>query len=134
MLRMELQIPSYYSLSWKTTGITGGPSHPNSDTFHDLSILMSVRWAGEMPLPPKVFAKEHIHGICHLHAHTLPLAVSILNWYEFLLEFASDSDVSQIAQDLEKVACWLEVPITMACTTSSDENQLECISRERQEY
>ena len=95
---------------------------------------MSVKQAGEISLPPELFTKEHIHGICHLHAHASLLAVVILNAYKSLLEFASDSDVAQTAQNLEKVTHWHEVPITMACTTSSDKNQLECISRERQGY
>ena len=111
--------------------VTEDPRHPNSDTFHDLSILMSVRWAGDMPIPPELFSEKQICGICHLHAYASSLAVSILNGCECLLELASGSDVAQLVQDLEKVAIWHEVPITMACTTSSDKNHLECLRRER---
>ena len=95
---------------------------------------MNARWPGEMPFPPELLKDEQIHNISHLHAHTFLLAVGILNGYECLLEFVSDCDIAQIAQDLEKVACWHEVPISIMCTTSSDRNHLECISRERQEY
>ena len=62
------------------------------------------------------------------------MAVDILNGYECLLEFASDCDIAQIAQYLEKVICWHEVPVSIMHTTSSEKNHVECISRERQEY
>ena len=133
MLRMELHSPSYYSLSGETAGVNIDPNN-HSDTLHNLSLLMHVRWAGEMLLPPEVFTEDQIHGICHLHAHESSLAVSMLNECECLLEFASGCDIAQIAQDLEKVAYWHEVPISIMYTTSSDRNHLECINRERQQY
>ena len=110
MLRMELCSPSYYSLTRETAGIIGGPDHPNSDALHDLSLLMSVRHAGEMPLPLELFTKEQICRISHLPAHALLLTVSILNGYESLLEFASDSDITQIAQNLVKVYVGMRYP------------------------
>ena len=87
-------------------GVTSGPNHPSSDIFHDLLILMSVRYAGEMPLPSEVFNNKHLCGICHLYTNASLLAVNMLNQYECSLEFASENDVAQIAQDLGKVACW----------------------------
>ena len=123
MSRMELCSPSYYSLIGETAGEMGDPDS-HSDTVHNHSLLMNVRQPGEMPFPPGLFTKEQIHSICCLHAHALPLAVGILNRYECLLEFASDCDITQIAQDLEKVTCCHEVPVSVTCTTCSDRNTL----------
>ena len=128
---MVLCSPSYYSLSGETVE-SNGDCCSHSDAVHNL--LMTVRQGGEILLPSELFTNEPIHKICHLNAHASLIAVDILNGYECLFEFASDFDIAQIAQDLEKVVCWHEVPVSIMCTTSSERNHLECISRERQKF
>ena len=97
LLRMDLCSPSYFLVSAGSPWGQLVPDCTSSGTFHNLLILMSVKQAGEMPLPSELFTEEQLCSISHLHMNTSLLAVSMLNEYECLLEFASNGIVATIA-------------------------------------